>query len=95
MGSEMEIHGFSYTPLIGEDLRGTIFKYRFYTSVDGNEWTLCNTSGEFSNIKNNPIPQFIYFNQTYIARYFKLEPVSEINNEMSTSIGEVGILLRK
>ena len=95
MGNEMEIRGFSYTPLIGGDLRGTIFKYRFYTSTDGKEWTLCNTSGEFSNIMHNPTPQFVYFNQTYTARYFRLEPISEINNEMSTSVAEIGILLHK
>ena len=95
MGNEMEIRGFSYTPLIGRDLRGTIFKYRFYTSTDGKEWTLCNTSGEFSNIMHNPTPQFVYFNQTYTARYFRLEPISEINNEMSTSVAEIGILLHK
>ena len=95
MGNEMEIRGFSYTPLIGGDLRGTIFKYRFYTSTDGKEWTLCNTSGEFSNIMHNPTPQFVYFNQTYTARYFRLEPIREINNEMSTSVAEIGILLHK
>ena len=95
MGNEMEIRGFSYTPLIGGDLRGTIFKYRFYISTDGKEWTLCNTSGEFSNIMHNPTPQFVYFNQTYTARYFRLEPIREINNEMSTSIAEIGILLHK
>ena len=95
MGNEMEIRGFSYTPLIGGDLRGTIFKYRFYTSTDGKEWMLCNTSGEFSNIMHNPTPQFVYFNQTYTARYFRLEPISEINNEMSTSVAEIGILLHK
>jgi alpha-L-fucosidase len=95
MGNEMEIRGFSYTPLIEGDLRGTIFKYRFYTSTDGKEWTLCNTSGEFSNIMHNPTPQFVYFNQTYTARYFRLEPISEINNEMSTSVAEIGILLHK
>ena len=95
MGNEMEIRGFSYTPLIVGDLRGTIFKYRFYTSTDGKEWILCNTSGEFSNIMHNPTPQFVYFNQTYTARYFRLEPISEINNEMSTSVAEIGILLHK
>lgn len=94
MGSEIKVCGFSYTPLMGGDLRGTIFKYRFYVSSDGKEWTLCDTSGEFSNIMHNPIPQFVYFNKSYTARYFKLEPISEINGEEATSIGEIGILLR-
>ena len=94
MGCEIEIGGFSYTPLMNSDLRGTIFKYRFYVSTDGKEWILCDTNGEFSNIMHNPIPQFVYFNQRYTARYFKLEPVSEINGENITTVGEIGILQR-
>ncbi len=94
MGSEIAIRGFSYTPLMGDDLRGTIFKYRFYVSTDGKEWTLCRTNGEFSNIMHNPIPQFVYFNEPHTARYFKIEPLCDINGEDATSIGEIGILVR-
>lgn len=92
MGSEEDISGFCYAPTTDNEFRGTIFKYRFYISLDGKEWTLCPTSGEFSNIKHNPIPYYVHFGKSYRARYFKLEPICEIDNQVYTSIGEVGIL---
>ena len=94
MGKEEAIAGFSYAPVAEEDLAGTIYKYNFYISIDGESWTKCDASGEFSNIMHNPIPYFVRFGKTYPARYFKLEPVSEINGDEKTAIGEIGILLK-
>ena len=94
MGKEEAIAGFCYAPVEAEDLAGTIFKYRFYVSSDGQNWTECNATGEFSNIMHNPIPYYVRFGKTYNARYFKLEPVREINSMQQTSVGEVGILLK-
>ena len=92
MQEEEYISGFCYAPTTDGNLQGTIFKYRFYTSLDGENWRLCNTNEEFSNIKNNPIPNYVHFGKSLRARYFKLEPISEINNTENTSIGEFGIL---
>jgi len=92
MGNKVEVSGFSYAPSIGEDLTGTIYKYAFYVSLDGQSWTKCEASGEFSNIMHNPVPYFVRFGKTYPARYFKLEPLSEINNKNVVTVGEVGIL---
>ena len=72
MGNKVEVSGFSYAPSIGEDLTGTIYKYAFYVSLDGQSWTQCEASGEFSNIMHNPVPYFVRFGKTYPARYFKL-----------------------
>ena len=94
MGKEEAIAGFCYAPAQSENLEGTIFKYNFYTSKDGQEWNLCKTAGEFSNIMHNPIPYFVHFGETYDARYFKLEPIAEINAKNITSIAEVGILVK-
>ena len=94
MGKEEAIAGFCYAPVAEEDLSGTIYKYNFYVSTDGQNWTKCNTNGEFSNIMHNPVPYFVRFGKTYNARYFKLEPTSEINAAQKTSIGDVGILLK-
>lgn len=94
MGDKVEVSGFSYAPSIGEDLTGTIYKYAFYVSLDGQSWTKCEASGEFSNIMHNPVPYFVRFGKTYPARYFKLEPVSEINNKNIVTVGEVGILTK-
>ena len=94
MGKEEAIAGFCYAPIAAEDLTGTIYKYNFYISVDGQNWTKCDANGEFSNIMHNPVPYFVRFGKTYNARYFKLEPVSEINAAPKTSIGDIGILLK-
>lgn len=94
MGDKVEVSGFSYAPSIGEDLTGTIYKYAFYVSLDGQLWTQCEASGEFSNIMHNPVPYFVRFGKTYPARYFKLEPLSEINNKNVVTVGEVGILTK-
>ena len=94
MGKEEAIAGFCYAPVAAEDLTGTIYKYNFYVSADGENWTKCDTNGEFSNIMHNPVPYFVRFGKTYNARYFKLEPTSEINAAQKTSIGDIGILLK-
>ena len=54
----------------------------------------CDATGEFSNIMHNPVPYFVRFGKTYPARYFKLEPVAEINSKAATAVGEVGVLLK-
>ena len=94
MGKEENVAGFCYAPIAAEDLSGTIYKYNFYVSTDGQNWTKCNTNGEFSNIMHNPVPYFVRFGKNYQARYFKLEPVSEINSAQKTTIGEIGILVK-
>ena len=94
MGKEEAVAGFCYAPVASEDLTGTIYKYNFYVSADGQTWEKCNANGEFSNIMHNPVPYFVRFGKTYNARYFKLEPVSEIKSAQKTTIGEIGILVK-
>ena len=94
MGKEENIAGFCYAPVAAEDLTGTIYKYNFYVSTDGQNWTKCDTNGEFSNIMHNPVPYFVRFGKTYSARYFKLEPTSEIKAAQKTTIGDIGVLLK-
>ena len=94
MGKEENIAGFCYAPVAAEDLTGTIYKYNFYVSTDGENWTKCDTNGEFSNIMHNPVPYFVRFGKTYSARYFKLEPTSEIKAAQKTTIGDIGVLLK-
>ncbi|MCD8184740.1 MAG: alpha-L-fucosidase [Bacteroides sp.] len=93
MGKAQDITGFCYAPATGDDKSGIIYKYRFYVSLDGKKWTECTCDGEFSNIMHNPVPFFVRFGQKYRARYFKLEPLVEINNESKVTVGEVGILI--
>lgn len=92
MGETINIKGFTYAPVSGEDKSGTIYTYQFYVSTDGENWTQCACSGEFSNIMHNPIPQFVRFSKEYTARYLKLVPISEIGNKQFFTISELGIL---
>ena len=92
MGKISDIRGFFYEPRAGENKNGTIFKYRFSVSTNGTDWTEIPTTGEFSNIENNPITQNVYFDKTYKARYFKLEALREMNGRNFVTIGEVGVI---
>ena len=92
MDEVYDISGFCYAPTMEVELSGTIYRYNFYISTDGKIWKLCDTSGEFSNIKNNPVPHYVHFGRSYTARYFKLETLEEIEGRAITSIGEIGVL---
>ncbi len=94
LGKSYPVAGFTYTPAAADEYAGTIFLYRVYTSQDGKNWILCETSGEFSNIKNNPIPQTIYFKTICPARYFRLESVREIDNRPFITVGELDVLIK-
>lgn len=91
-GKDMAIKGFCYVPSMDGNNEGTIFHYNLYSSTDGNKWEPVIQNGEFSNIKNNPIPQFVRLSSTVNARYLKLESVEEINGENKTAIAEFGII---
>jgi len=92
LGKNCQVAGFTYTPSAADEYAGTIFLYRSYVSQDGQRWTLCETSGEFSNIKNNPIPQTVRFKTIYPARYFRLETVREMDGRPFVTVGEMDIL---
>lgn len=94
MGETYKLTGFIYSPVVTEDKAGTVFLYRFYVSEDGKNWIPCEVNGEFSNIKNNPIPQTVRFSCTYPARYFRFETVSEIDNRPFVTVGEIGVLIK-
>lgn len=92
MGGEYTVNGFYYTPIQETDKSGTIFNYKFYVSTNGKDWSECPTTGEFSNIKNNPVTQYVHFDKSTKARYFKLLPVNEIDGNSIISIAEIGIM---
>lgn len=69
-GEEIEVTGFTYNPYPENEMA---FKYSFMLSSDGKSWTEPSKRHEFGNIKNNPVAQFIHFDEVHKARYFKLE----------------------
>ncbi|WP_455584885.1 alpha-L-fucosidase [Bacteroides sp.] len=92
-GKVIDISGFSYTPVLGDDLSGTIYTYNVYLSVDGKKWIKCNVSGEFSNIMYNPVPQFVSWPKQSV-RYLKLEPLTEITGKQLITVSEIGVLTK-
>lgn len=95
LGEVLNLNGFTYTPRAGGNKGGTVFKYSFYVSMNGKNWTVVPVKGEFSNIKNNPVKQKVIFDKTYPARYFKFISLSDINNEKWASVGEIGVVTER
>ncbi|WPU91038.1 alpha-L-fucosidase [Mucilaginibacter sabulilitoris] len=77
MGKVQEIKAFSYLPRQDKQAEGTVDRYNYYISNDGKDWTKA-ASGEFSNIKSNPIEQMVTLPQVVNARYFRFEAVHVI-----------------
>ena len=91
LGEDYTLKGFTYSP---DKIKESLFKYMFYISEDGENWTKIKES-EFSNIKNNPIPQTISFDEPVNARYIKLESVEGVNGGIpAVEMDQIGILLK-
>ena len=89
-GENITVKGFTYNPNSEAEMA---FKYRFLLSTDGKEWTEPSENREFGNIKNNPVPQFIRFDEKQTARYFKLEITEGVEGGTPTiNPTQIGIL---
>ena len=94
LGEVIDIAGFCYAPM-ADGGKGTIYRYNAYVSEDGETWTECICDGEFSNIKNNPVPYFVNLGCRLSTRYLRIEPLSEVNDMNATSVAEIGVLLAR
>jgi alpha-L-fucosidase len=72
LGKEQKIKAFGYSPRQDKQADGIVDSYVFYVSKDGKTWEKV-ASGEFANIKSNPIEQPVVLKQALTARYFKFE----------------------
>jgi alpha-L-fucosidase len=90
LGEILSIQGFSYLPPQNRYMSGVIIKYSFHTSTDRKNWTEKET-GEFSNIRNNPIEQSIPLRTPVNAQFIKLKSLQTSDNQ-SAAFGEVGVL---
>lgn len=91
-GETLAAKGFAFTPRQDGNISGTPFKYAFEVSADGKKWEKPRVSGEFSNIKNNPLRQVVYFEKEYKMRYFRFSALEEVNGDKWCSAGEIDIL---
>ncbi|MDZ7604561.1 MAG: alpha-L-fucosidase [Cyclobacteriaceae bacterium] len=90
LGSVQLLVGFTYLPPQVASLDGTIAEYSFAVSENGKDWTDIST-GEFSNIKNNPVQQTVIFTKVP-ARYIRFASLREINDKPVMAIAEFGVL---
>lgn len=89
MGEVVSVKGFTYKPISEKE---AVFNYAFSMSNDGKTWTGLK-KGEFSNIKNNPIPQFVRFDNDLKARFFRFETIiGTEGGKPGVSIDQIGIL---
>lgn len=90
LGESYLIKGFTYSPAESKE---SIFRYTFSVSEDGENWSDIIT-GEFSNIKNNPIPQRVSFEDIAKARYIKITSIEGTDGGTpSVDMQQIGILL--
>ncbi|GGW41020.1 alpha-L-fucosidase [Arenibacter certesii] len=92
LGKSYPLQGFTYMPVQGRWPVGIISEYEFLTSKDKTTWSTAAT-GEFANIKNNPIEQTVMFKRAK-ARYIKLKGVKIIDDDKRLSIGEIGVITK-
>lgn len=91
LGETLSLKGFTYTPPVGE---GIIYGYEFYTSTDGKNWGSPVASGQFANIKNNPVQQTVAFKKTS-ARYIRFVATSPADEKQpQAAIAELGVITR-
>jgi alpha-L-fucosidase len=89
MGTVQNIKAFTYLPRQDKKTEGIADKYAFYVSTDGTNWEQVAT-GEFSNIKSNPVEQIIQPVHTISARYFKFAILHVVSGK-GVAVAELGV----
>jgi alpha-L-fucosidase len=90
LGEVLHLKGFKYIPDQSRWGGGIIFKYKFFTSVDGENWELA-SDGEFSNIQNHPVWQEKRF-PLISAQYIKLVAINNTAGDGKTGIAELDVI---
>lgn len=91
LGEKITLKGFTYTPMQARYPSGFISNYLFEVSTDGKNWKQV-ASGEFSNIFNNPIQQFIRFDEVE-AQHVRLKATKTVDGNAAT-FAEFGVLTK-
>lgn len=91
LGKQVSLKAFTYAPLNGEAKPTMAYKYKFSVSTDGQQWTEVKTSGEFSNIMHNPVPQTVSFESNVKARFIKLDAQTTDGQAAKVSADEIGV----
>jgi len=92
LGKEESLSGFRYLPDQNVWNPAIISNYEFYISGDNADWKLID-SGEFSNVKNNPLWQIKNFSPVK-ARFIKLRALRSTGNNNETGYAEVDVITK-
>ena len=95
LGKAVDMTGFVYAPANVEAKPTMAFRYKFYISTNGRDWKEVPTTGEFSNIMHNPVPQTVSFGNKVSARYIKLDATTPDATPARVDLKEIGIRLQK
>lgn len=95
LGKAVDMTGFVYAPANAEAKPTMAFRYKFYISTNGRDWKEMPTTGEFSNIMHNPVPQTVSFGNKVSARYIKLDATTPDATPARVDLKEIGIRLQK
>lgn len=90
LGKTERLTGFRYLPDQNWWANGIVTNYEFYISNDNDQWQLVD-SGEFSNIKNNPLWQTKSFKPVN-ARYIKFRALANTQNDNAVGYAEVDVI---
>ncbi|MDR2038123.1 MAG: alpha-L-fucosidase [Bacteroidales bacterium] len=91
-GEELRLNGFTYTPVNGAS--GNIYRYNFFVSRNGQKWDKIESNASFDNINNNPVQQFVRFDQPVEASCIKLEATETVEPGKPVVVGEIGVLTK-
>ncbi|HEY8397778.1 MAG TPA: alpha-L-fucosidase [Flavihumibacter sp.] len=89
MGAVQTVKAFTYLPRT-DSPAGLVNRYKWEISKDGKTWTSAVT-GEFSNIKANPIEQVVTLPAPVECRYFRFTGLSAVEGNIITA-AELGAL---
>ena len=95
LGKAVDMTGFVDAPANAEAKPTMAFRYKFYISTNGRDWKEVPTTGEFSNIMHNPVPQTVSFGNKVSARYIKLDATTPDATPARVDLKEIGIRLQK
>ncbi len=90
MGDAYIVKGFSYLPRQDGTTNGMTDRYKFEVSPDNKRWAKV-AEGEFSNLRANPIEQFIPINNLKTkVRYFRFTGMRALDKK-HVSAAEIGV----
>jgi alpha-L-fucosidase len=91
LGEEVAVKGFLYLPRRDGTTRGVVDQYAFYVSADGQAWGEPVATGEFANIKANPVQQAVALKQPAPARFIRFVALHSADGSHVTC-AELGVL---